>query len=1352
MPISTDNLYNISRLNRWFAISGLAMLASLVWMIWKDYDRPWRGIQDDYMVAQAALAHLDYLETQTDAYQWRVDAEQVRVDEARAAAADRADERSEFAASLKQANAEHDGIKITFGNAEAIVQVTRSSYEVTLSEYGADAPETGVVKDELDRQEKEVVDLRRTMEQIEDRQRAFTRELKDIDASVVKAEKRLGQLVKVSTDAGRKERQYSDVLIKGIINAPLLDFTAPRGTPSRQEVRQVLLPGVHQELNYLRTYTTDRCTTCHVAIDDRAFSRDVLARRFERALPAMNECIQRTGLPQPTSDEVAELLQLSEDESRALVQLQESAPEFAPLGCPPPELSGDEVPDLKAGAVTAFWDYLSDDQQDRYFDRMLALVNTYLDLSGRKQVRLGQPLLAHPNLDLFVHVDSAHPRVKLGCTVCHEGNPQETDFVQAAHTPVDHHQEQEWKEKYYVTAALVPNITFETVEHYWDRSMHLPQYSEAGCAKCHSRIADILEFQGESQAQKLNLGRDLFTRVGCINCHNVEDLGAQPRVGPDLTRIASKIPKDFAEPWIYHPKRFRPSTWMPHLFLQENNGAGSDNEFDPNPVLRTESEVAAIAFYLFALSDAWEPQAIPDGLSGDAGRGQELFKEVGCLACHANVKEFGQDMIVSDMVMSGRSERVSDALFDEMRYTDRVNYLMEHLPSDRDTVFAPESIGDQPMFTRFAPELSAIGSKVSRAWLFGWLKDPKSYLPETRMPSMRLTDQEAVDIVEYLLTLRSNETFESGQFPDDDAHREMTDGLVFQIISGQSSAARTRMVMADEGGELTATLVNTLKAYWDEDTARSKLSGMNAAEKRKLFLGNKMIAHYGCYACHTIGGFETSPPPGTDLSTWAEKPLSQLDFAFFDVAHDHLREAKPEVFGHVYRPEDADLIYWSRGENPEERVTHTHGGFAWHKMMNPRFWDREKIKRPYDKLKMPNFYFTEQQADALVTYLLSRREARVDPELTVKYDSTLKGAIAEGRNLTRSLNCVGCHKIEGNVATVHQYFEQTVGGETSFDEVNAPPWLRGEGAKARYPWLYTFFNQVETLRPWLKIRMPSFGLTEEETTTLVKYFAGISGQESATLRVHLASIEKYLKGVHEKIAVDGPDAAPDPETWFVSDALRDTADYLASYTVKNRQVLIYDVDPAENTVDDLKTGYTDVLSNSRFTAHLFDVKFPFAEQDRPLVGEERFKLGEEFFFELKCLACHVLGDPLMEGSNANPSAPNLAMVHSRLRQEWVYRWLQEPGSIQPGTKMPQWFAGGASAFLSYGDADRAALEAKYGQTGEEQMQLLMDYMYNAGVKNVTALQPGGLSAAGDEAGDDDEEEDEDEEEEEEEEE
>lgn len=1322
MPIPTDTLYRMSRLNRWFALSSLSLLVSLVWLIWEDYDRPWRGFQDDYMVVQAALAHLDYLNTQTESYRAKVADARQGVADARAAVVGRAQERAELEEELRSLNDQHDGIKITFGNAEALLQVTRNDYEVARSTYGSDSPEGKAAWERLQQEEEHTAELRVEKDRIQDGQSSIRRKLKEIDLPVVEAEKRLVELEKVAADAARNEDQYSNVLVKSVINAPLLDFTAPKGTPSRHEVRQLVLPNVRQQLNYLETYTTDRCTTCHLAIDDENFSREILARRFERALPAVNEALQRRG---------------------------KDALPFPPV----PELAGDEPPELTEGEVTEFWDYLGDDQQRTYFAQLLERINAYLAQAGRKQIALAQPLLAHPNLDLFVHADSPHGKSKVGCTVCHEGNPQETDFVQAAHTPVTHEQEEEWKAKYYVTAAFVPNVTFATVEHYWDYPMLPPKYAEAGCAKCHHEIADIADFRGESQARRLNLGRYLFVNSGCINCHNVEGLGDSRRVGPDLRRIASKLSRDFVEPWIFNPKKFRPSTWMPHFFGQENNRPGSENADDTEPVLRTEIEVSAMAHYLFTLSDAYEPLPVPEGLSGDVERGRKLFIDVGCLACHANVAEFGREMIVSDLrSRQGRSRKVAEALYDEMNYVDRADYMMRHLPTDRDTVFEPESIEGRPIFTRFGPELSSIGSKVSREWLFSWLKEPTHFDEHTKMPSLHLTDQEALDIAEYLAALKANDVFDARRFPSDEAHRQMGDELVFQILRSQNSARRSRAIMSDEGGELSAMLARLLSTSIGEAEAESKVARLDLDDKKMLFLGSKMITHYGCYACHTIRGFETAIRPGTELTAWGSKPLSQLDFGFYDSAFNSVRESKEEVYGHLYPPQAEDLIYWGHGHNPEVHITHTRAAFAKHKLLNPRIWDREKIKRPYDKLKMPNFYFIEQQADALVTFLLSRRPALVNDSLKVNYDSTFAGPIARGRHLTRELNCIGCHKIEDNASTVHQYFTEKIGGEETFDEVNAPPWLRGEGSKVQYYWLFGFLHNVETLRPWLKVRMPTFSLSDDETRTLVEYFAAISQYESRTLRDHIEAIDDYLAKAQAALEEQGPDAAPDAGQWFTSDALRDTASYLAAYAVQNRLVTRYDVDP-NNDMEDLEEAYATVLDKVRFTADLFDVPFPFADKPRPLVNEERFALGEKLFYELQCLACHVFGDPNMEGSNRNPSAPNLNLTHKRLRQEWTHQWLQEPPAMQPGTKMPQWFPGGDSAFSDYPEEDRTELEGLYGSTGEEQMQLLMDFVYNAGVKNYTAVQPGGLGAAsapvtdmGDEEGEEEEEDEEGEEE------
>jgi hypothetical protein len=73
--------------------------------------------------------------------------------------------------------------------------------------------------------------------------------------------------------------------------------------------------------------------------------------------------------------------------------------------------------------------------EDRYRRALLARVNEH-----RKEESLGalddsRVLLAHPKLNLYVDQDSKHPMESIGCTSCHDGSGQETNFVLAAHVP-----------------------------------------------------------------------------------------------------------------------------------------------------------------------------------------------------------------------------------------------------------------------------------------------------------------------------------------------------------------------------------------------------------------------------------------------------------------------------------------------------------------------------------------------------------------------------------------------------------------------------------------------------------------------------------------------------------------------------------------------------------------------------------------------------------------------------------------------------------------------------------------------------------------------------------------------------
>jgi nitric oxide reductase subunit C len=50
--------------------------------------------------------------------------------------------------------------------------------------------------------------------------------------------------------------------------------------------------------------------------------------------------------------------------------------------------------------------------------------------------------------------------------------------------------------------------------------------------------------------------------------------------------------------------------------------------------------------------------------------------------------------------------------------------------------------------------LDGVGSKRDAAWLTKYLTDPKSVMPEAKMPKMKMTDAEIADYVAYMLSLK----------------------------------------------------------------------------------------------------------------------------------------------------------------------------------------------------------------------------------------------------------------------------------------------------------------------------------------------------------------------------------------------------------------------------------------------------------------------------------------------------------------------------------------------------------------------------------------------------------------------
>jgi len=314
------------------------------------------------------------------------------------------------------------------------------------------------------------------------------------------------------------------------------------------------------------------------------------------------------------------------------------------------------------------------------------------------------------------------------------------------------------------------------------------------------------------------------------------------------------------------------------------------------------------------------------------------------------------------------------------------------------------------------PNLAGMGSKTTPAWIYTWLKDPEHYNPETRMPSLRVSDEEASNITAYLMSLK-NETFEAQPLPE--VKPKVVDEMAFGF----------------------------LRAKMRKEEADAELAKMDA-DGKLLFIGEKMIAHQGCFGCHSVPGFEDAKPIGTELTKEGAKEVGKLDFGFIPL--DHTRQA------------------W----------------FA-QKLKEPRIFDQGKIREYLEKLKMPQFDFSDAQVESLVTFLLSQVEEPIPMEMQRRL-SEKDEEVEKGRLMIAKLNCQGCHILEGKGGKVRELLA---------DAGQAPPLLDGEGAKVQEGWLYEFLEAPKTIRPWIRFRMPTFGFEHEQLTTLVKYFSNTAHED-----------------------------------------------------------------------------------------------------------------------------------------------------------------------------------------------------------------------------------------------------------------
>ncbi len=343
------------------------------------------------------------------------------------------------------------------------------------------------------------------------------------------------------------------------------------------------------------------------------------------------------------------------------------------------------------------------------------------------------------------------------------------------------------------------------------------------------------------------------------------------------------------------------------------------------------------------------------------------------------------------------------------------------------------------------------------------------------------------------------------------------------------------------------------------------------------------------------------------------------------------------------------------------------------------FWIKDpKVYQP--ETKMPNLRIPERELQNIVAYLNTLKK---ETAKQVRTSADLSGAeaVAEGRKLVKDKGCTGCHQIENFPLGF-----------------NAPP-HDGIGSKWPHQLVWSNIKDVDhTLLNWLKIKvveprkfatdtivtkMPTFGFTESDAEAIVAFLLSLTKETVPERYVKVLNDPSHIEmrgkrflednnclGCH-KIHKKGGDIGPD----LSDEGKKVRSEWIFSFLKAPQRIR-----PLQNArMPNFKL--TDEQANIAidYLAHVAQAKFPYIFESKKEVFMEDIEAGKKLYHqELACLGCHTF-----EGSGGfvGPEHTDLA---SRLRREWVVRWLKNPQAIKPDVRMPRFiFRGDDLEFLSY---------------------------------------------------------------------
>ncbi|MDP9267611.1 MAG: cytochrome c [Acidobacteriota bacterium] len=671
---------------------------------------------------------------------------------------------------------------------------------------------------------------------------------------------------------------------------------------------------------------------------------------------------------------------------------------------------------------------------------------------GKKPDAYAQAFVSHPERQLL----TLHDPEKFGCAPCHGGNGRATSSVEKGHGNYEHWLWPLWKKE---------NV-------------------EAGCQTCHAADMVLAAPGGPELGKTIDYGKDMFRVRGCNGCHRYEGYDREPE---DVIFFRQQIKQLESQ----QKDNLHQAAVLSKQGDTAADNAVANNYYQQAENLRVENSNLAGKIEQLDLqmrSALHDMKKIGPNLKDIRAKLNKNWIPVWL----KKPTDFRPTTKMPNFRLGDEDIRAISAYLWQAALTDGVPKAKpgdaghgKELLETRGCL-ACHSIGEGSDLQggTFAANLSRLGEKANFDYIARWVHNP-------RLRIRPYCPYEKKDI--------GPEDYAKKGVPyvfDEDHSTCPNDGHELQY---QQMTVMPILRLSESDAADVATFLMTQKKKEAADYPDAPY--MDDAKLKDL--GRAKIRQYGCAGCHEIAGFEDEGRIGTELTQEGAKPIERLDFAL--LTEEAKRGGVNPVLNQVV---SQNLGPWYGGKYPSNAKEigpwYDTKGFFEKKLLVPNLYDydvegRPKVKKEEEYLRMPDPHLSDEQRNAIVTFLLGSQ----DPTVPADYKYKPGGAdrdIQEGWWVVKKYNCMGCHQFVPGQQTVLM-------GMTRYQDPDwkeqLPPKLLTEGARVDPVWLMRFLrnpalSETDTnrngVRPYLKAHMPTFFLSDNELRKLVRFFQALSQQ------------------------------------------------------------------------------------------------------------------------------------------------------------------------------------------------------------------------------------------------------------------